>query len=62
MIQSHGSRSGNYSIYDDDDDDDDEKKTNYGKLSKFKFTYLGDFFMELTNFDIFELEIMSSRA
>ena len=30
--------------------------------SKLKSTYLGDFFMDFKNFDIFEQEIISSRA
>ena len=30
--------------------------------SKLKSTYLGDFFMDFENFDIFEQEIMPSRA
>ena len=40
------------------DCDDDEPK--YGKLPKFKLTYLGEFLMEPKNFDIFEQESMPS--
>ena len=45
-------------IHDDDDDD----SHNYEKNSKFKSTYLGEFLMDFKNFDIFEQEIISSRA
>ena len=32
------------------------------KNSKFKLTYLGEFLMDFKNFDIFEQEIIPSRA
>ena len=32
------------------------------KISKFKSTYLGEFLMDFKNFDIFEQEIIPSRA
>ena len=35
---------------------------NYGKFARFKSTYLGEFLMNFKNFNIFEQEIMPSRA